>query len=80
MVKKRYVPVRVTEAQLAWLQHRAQELGIPVSAAMRQVLEEAIRGVPVSRVTTELEAVLKRLLKEHGLMAVGPSHGERGGH
>ncbi len=77
MVKKCYVPVRVTEAQHAWLQQRAQEMGIPVSAAMRQVLEEAIRGVPIRHVTSELAEVLERLLREHGMVAVGPSHGGR---
>ncbi len=61
---KHYVPLRVTPAQHAWLEAKAAQQTISVSAALRQVLEQAMRGAPAHSVLDEMEVRFRRVLRE----------------
>ena len=70
--KTHLIPVRVTEAQHAYLQQLAEELDVPISSALRQVLEDAIRG-------RALVDQVESMLQQGGLVSEETAGGLGGG-
>jgi hypothetical protein len=70
--KTHLIPVRVTEAQHAYLEQLAEELDVPVSTAFRHVLEDAIRG-------RALVDQVESMLQQDGLVSEETAGGLGGG-